>query len=188
MKNVPILAAVLSLMLAAGGHAQENPEKKEAAKPTVSPQPAKPGPVTPLKVTIVLSRYQGDKKASSLPFTLSVNTNDRSRTSLRLGAKIPISSAGGSFSYQDVGTNIDCVASTLDDGRYRLELTIEDSSVYGDEPGGQVATKREPPAFRSFRSTNTLIMKDGQSTQYTTATDKVSGEITKVDVTVNTMK
>ena len=82
------------------------------------------------------------------------------------------------------------MASTLDDGRYRLDLTIDDSSVYGDEPGPQGEMKRmgDRLAFRSFKSTNTLILKDGQSTQYTTATDKVSGEVTKIDVTLNVIK
>src|SRR5439155_22057251 len=32
-------------------------------------------PIVPLKVQIVISRYQGEKRVSSLPFTLAVNTN-----------------------------------------------------------------------------------------------------------------
>lgn len=186
-KKVSMLVVVLSLLLAIAGHAQESQDKSE--KPAAAPQPAKQLPIIPLKVTVVLARYQGDKKTSSLPFTLSVNTNDRRNMSLRMGAKIPISSGGG-YTYQDVGTNIDCMASTLDDGRYRLDLTIDDSSVYGDEPGPQGEMKRmgDRLAFRSFKSTNTLILKDGQSTQYTTATDKVSGEVTKIDVTLNAIK
>ena len=199
-KNVSMLVPVIALLLAVGGHAQQSQEKPEKPAPAAQPQPAqKQLPVVPLKVTIVISRYQGDKKTSSLPFTVSVNTNDRSRASLRLGAKIPVPTstfASGSapnvvsYNYQDVGTNIDCTATTLDDGRYRLDLTVDDSSVYGDEPGGQSDTKKfgDHPAFRSFKSTNTLILKDGQSTQYTTATDKVSGEVTKVDITVMTVK
>ena len=189
-KKVTMFVVVIALLLAVGGHAQESQEQAEKPAPAAQPQPAKQLPIIPLKVTVVLARYQGDKKTSSLPFTLSVNTNDRRQMSLRMGAKIPISS-GGRYTYQYVGTNIDCMASTLDDGRYRLDLTIDDSSVYGDEPGsapGEVKRMGDRLAFRSFKSTNTLILKDGQSTQYTTATDKVSGEVTKIDVTLNVIK
>jgi hypothetical protein len=31
-------------------------------------------------------------------------------------------------------------------------------------------------------------LKDSQSLQYTTATDKVNGEVTKIDVTMNVLK
>ena len=44
------------------------------------------------------------------------------------------------------------------------------------------------PTFKSFLSTNTVILKDGQTMQYTTATDKVTGEVTKVDVSVTVLK
>jgi hypothetical protein len=49
--------------------------------------PPKTNTVVPLKVDIVLSRYQGDKKISSLPFTLLVNTGNA--TSLRMGVDVP---------------------------------------------------------------------------------------------------
>jgi hypothetical protein len=33
-----------------------------------------------------------------------------------------------------------------------------------------------------------VILKDGQTSQLTVATDKVNGEVTKVDVTLNVLK
>ena len=85
------------------------------------PAPAAPklaaAPVTPLKVSVVVSRFQGEKKLSSLPYTLSVNAG--SRATLRMGAKVPVMMMmtanmpkdlpqGGPVQYQDVGTSIDC--------------------------------------------------------------------------------
>jgi hypothetical protein len=159
--------------------------------------------IIPLKVEIVISRYQGEKKISSLPYTLSVNTN-LNKTSLRLGSEVPITTtsftpASGenketkplhSYQYRPLGTKIDCAALTLFDGRYRLDITIEDSSIYPTErtSGGASTTLPDVPSFRSFASTNTVILKDGQSMQYTTATDKVTGEVTKVDVSLIVLK
>jgi hypothetical protein len=40
----------------------------------------------------------------------------------------------------------------------------------------------------SFKLSNTLQLKDGQSSQLTSASDKVSGEVVKVDVTLTVMR
>ena len=186
------LFVVLSAACAAGAHAQDPPR----TLPPAAPNP----PITPLRVQVVLSKYQGDKKVSSMPYTLSVNSDRSQAASLRMGAQVPIVTAvqppGADklvapmqqVNYKDVGTNIDCRAYSIDsDGRYRLDLTIEDSSVYTQE-GQNAMRPGDHPSFRSFRSTNTLLLKDGQTTQFTTATDKVSGEVVKVDVTLTVVR
>jgi hypothetical protein len=195
------LVLALALALNVPGHAQEKPDNSRPEKPSPPPL-TKTAPVVPLKVQILLSRYQGDRKTSSQPYTLWANANDRdpsnmhlARTSLRMGAEVPLvtkqlNSGDSAVQYRPVGTNVDCTASTVDDGRYRLELFIEDTSVYGDDQSSQGDVKRAGgfPAFRTFRSTDVVILRDGQSAQYTTAADKVSGEVVKVDVTVNVIK
>jgi Flp pilus assembly secretin CpaC len=164
---------------------------------TVRAQDAPKGPV-PLRVQVVISKYQGDKKTSSLPYTVSVNS-DRARASLRMGGQVPIVTTvtvgqgaearqQPSVQYRDVGTSIDVMASVIDDTRYRLDLTIENSSVYTESPQANTLRGGDHPAFRSFRSSDTLILKDGQSAQYTTATDTISGEVVKVDVTLTVVK
>jgi hypothetical protein len=170
--------------------------QEKPAPPAPKPAPAR---VTPLKVSVVVSRFQGEKKLSSLPYTLSVNAG--SRGTLRMGAKVPVMMITakspvegvpmvGPIQYQDVGTSIDCSVSTAqEDGRFKLEITIEDSSVYGDAPA---TTDNKPaagnPSFRSFKASDSMVLRDGQTSQFTTATDKVSGEIVKVDVTLNVVK
>ena len=172
-----------------------------------------PGPppsrVTPLKLQIVISRYQGEKKISSLPYALSVNSvaisPDRSqfgRATLRMGVKVPVMMmappsvdgkplkdipVSGPIQYQDVGTNIDCSVVTLEDGRFKLDLTIDDSSVYPDDQQTAGASKGSP-SFRSFRALDQMVLKDGGTAQFTTATDKVSGEVVKIDVTLTVVK
>ena len=74
----------------------------------------------------------------------------------------------------------------MEDGRFDLRLNIDDSSVYQSPstvPGGN-----QMPAFRSFRSRNTLLLRDGQSREYTAATDRVSGEVVKISVTLKVVK
>jgi hypothetical protein len=162
-------------------------------------------PLTPLKVQVVVSKYQGEKKLSSLPYALPVNADDGARqpfggyvpnnsgrVSLRMVVQVPIqTTVNGAVTtvYKDVGTSIDCYASTTDDGRFDVAVSVEDSSVYTDGQTVQgIAKVGDAPVLRSFRSNASLILKDGQTGQFTAATDKVSGETVRVDVTITVVK
>ena len=173
-----------------------------------SPAPELRRAITPLKVQVVFSKYQGDKKIASLPYTLTCNADDRNPAMLRMGIEVPVSvfqpkEGGTSFQYKNVGTSIDCRATTVDGGRFRLEVNVEQSSIYStvDEKARRTASPEASPAwgvtdtplanvpmFRSFKSTFVPILRDGQTAQYTAATDPVIGEVVKIDVTVTVMK
>ena len=188
-----VAGLVFAVATNAALHAQDAPAPPAQRNPqsTVS---------EPLKVQVVITRLQGDKKIASLPYTLSVIANDPrgGGSSIRMGAQVPIVSrpvqpdnkdaaAPPTVQYRDVGTSIDCNAISLD-GRFRLGITIDDSSVLADEPSAQQGLASGRPSFRSFRSSQTLLLKDGQSAQYTMATDKLNGEVVKVDVTLTVLK
>lgn len=154
------------------------------------PQAGAPATMTPLKVTVVISRFQGEKKTSNLPFTLSVNTSQR--TNLRMGADVPVPQAnmkeGTSYSYRPVGTQIDVNAGAmLDSGQVAIQLTVSDTQLSVDN-SPEAGSMRGLPRFHNFTSSATLMLRDGQTIQYTAATDKTSGEVIKLDVTLNVLK
>src|SRR6187200_509863 len=74
------------------------------------PAPGPPGaarPLTALKVQVVISRYEGDKKVSSLPYVIAVTANSPQGVLIRMGSQIPIAlpgNQGPSFEYKNVGT------------------------------------------------------------------------------------
>jgi type II secretory pathway component GspD/PulD (secretin) len=192
-----LLYAIASLLLAltttvtAGTQDQDKPKA-----PTAAPkESAASASNTPLKVQVVIGRYQGEKKISSMPYTLTLSTQQpNNHASLRMGAKVPVvttmmtnvpkdAPALSSFQYQDVGTNIDCGAHALDDGRFLLSITVDDTSVYPDDQ-----SPKGYPSIRSFRASNAMMLKNGETGQFTAATDKVNGEVTRVDVTLTVMK
>ncbi len=187
--------ALLGLLLSAPAAAPQ--EKSESRDPTRA--------ITPLSVRLTVVRSQGDKKVSSLPYTLICNANDRRAASkLRLGIEVPVMVTAGSkdgppsIQYKNVGTNIDCNAASADESRFRLELTVEQSSVYSAvEEKIRATAAEEPrplsllgdrPVFRSFNTTFTPLLRDGQTAQYTAATDPISGEVVRIDVTLNVVK
>ena len=183
---------------------------------TPPPPPPPPGTPSSdvgvdLSVEVTISRYQGDELVSSLPYVLAVTSSSDGRpfrpnpspSSLRMGAEVPVLSMlqpampdgepvpglhGGPFTYRPVGTQIDCFAASVGDDRYRVTVIIEESSVYGDDATA-METIRAPgvPVFRSFESSNTLVLRDGQSRQYTAAADRVTGESIRVDVALTVL-
>ena len=188
IRHLRILTLVAALTVMLGGDVRGQQQTASAGAAAMAPQPQ----LTQLKVQVVLSKYQGEKRLSSLPYTLAVIANDKSRAEIAnvVQVLIPFVSVEGKIVgpvYKDVGTKMFCAATRLDDGRFRLEIIVEDSSVYADDQPGEKPS-RASPWLRSFRSEQTLLLKDGQTTQYTTGTDKISGEVVKVDVTLAVVK
>jgi hypothetical protein len=192
---------------------QVSAQDKAAAAAGKQPSPTAPartsieGMRVPIKVTVLLSRYQGDKRVSSMPYMLGVMASATAygpsqKTTMRMGVDVPVMTTmfGGdgktapssSYNYRGVGTNIDCNA-TFDEsvpGLFQLALIVSESSLGLDNasakrPGGVAA---DVPSFRSFNSQFSALLRDGQTTQYTSATDPVTGEVMKIDITLNVMK
>jgi Bacterial type II and III secretion system protein len=195
-----LLAAIaLTVLPASRARAQQPaPAQPVPARPPASPPQGEQAPIL-LKVQVVISRYQGDKKISSQPYMLTVTVNSPP-TSLRMGSQVavpvnlvPAPSDGKSpqvsYNYRDVGISIDCTARSLDDGRFRLVLSMDDNSVMTVDDQGSQPLVKGMPQFRSFRISNeTTVLRDGQTAQVTTATEKVTGETARVDVTLNVVK
>ena len=189
LKTHPIVAAtaITAFLTAVPAAAQE-------------PASARPSPI-PVKVTVTISRTQGEKKVSSLPYTISMiliysQNQLQGGSNLRIGTKVPITSTSRNergdlqpiTTYQDVGTNIDCnVYSTDEAGKYRLLITIDESSVY-DAPASRGAAQLGRPTLRSFRRTDSLFLKDGQTAEASNTPDKMTGENVKVEVSLAVTK
>jgi hypothetical protein len=160
----------------------------------------KPAPAadTPLQVQIVISRYQGDKRVSSLPYTLSMSTTSgMSQANLRLNSEVPVpttiftpagdgkpSSSSTSYTYRTVGTNIDVRSVARMDGKYGLSVAVQETYVQLPTGDKGVGT----PSFGNYQSNNTVYVKDGEMAQFTAATDRVTGEVVRVEVTAKAMK
>jgi hypothetical protein len=207
-----IIPVVLTCALSAGSVvAQQKPQATTQERPatpsantTLNPFHEQTKPLVPVKVQIVLTRLKGEKKISSLPYQLGVTANDGQKTSLRMGVDVPVVSTvfrggGGdnasipqtSWNYRNVGTNIDCRADSVTNDVIKLSITVTDSTIHLESlraPGEKSAVASDVPAFRSFNSTFTVLMRDGQTTQHTSAVDPVNGEVMKIDVTLNVVK
>jgi hypothetical protein len=197
--------AALLLFAVPAAKAQDKPATETPA-PEVIEQPA--------KLQIVLTEYEGTKKISSMPYSIPFILSRSSLTSsLRMGVRVPVnttSKAGeSSLTYVDVGTNID--VSDIDyrinqshilstPGRFSIQLKIDRSSLYvpsrdkdGHIDGGKDWTAGEPPPgnepmIRQFRGDVTLLLRDGQESEATVATDPLTGRVLKVEAVLTVLK
>ena len=169
----------------------------EKAPPAPPADLVSPRTIVPLKLNVVVSRYQNDKKVSSLPYSISANAtgNLRERVSMRTGAQVPYATTTASegkpvpgYSYRDVGISIDAVISLHEAGTYRLELTVDDTSISTANQVQGAPSIGGVPVFRSFRAQNSLMLKDGQTAQVMAAADPISGDTMRVDVTLTVSK
>lgn len=167
-------------------HAQEKPKAEEHLKVS-----------TPIKVQIVFTEFDGDKKVSSMPYAFTVITDEKMggnySTRLRTGIRVPIETDGKDqkTTYMDIGTNIDCGIKSEDDGRFHLYLIFDRSALYPNKstegerlvanPGGQ-------PVVRQFRTDENLILKEGQTAENLLSTDPMNGHTLRVSVTINVQK
>jgi hypothetical protein len=152
--------------------------------------------IVPLKVTVVFTEYDGEKKLSGLPYALFLKADDNSHFvgRVRMGVKVPIWTGvkESAVQYQDIGSNLDCSAQTAGDGKYVLDLSLERSSIYPNSSEYPAASKPDDqphtPLVRAFRANLALLLRDGQTTQNVIATDPLNGHTVKVEVTLNVVK
>jgi len=184
-----LLAAALCLP-STQAFAQDKPQEKsksdDKAKPSV-----------PIKVQIVFTEFDGDKKISSMPYSFMVIADERMggnySTSLRTGVRVPVEvgSKDQQTIYMDIGSNIDCGIRSEEDGRFRLMLTVDRSALYPNksaEGERMVANPNGQPVIRQFRTSENLVLKDGQTSENIMSTDPLNGHTLRVSVTINVLK
>ena len=99
---------------------------------------------------------------------------------------------GPTITVHDIGTNMDCTASPTDDGRFRIGLAVNHSSVYETDQKHLQATIPRPgdsaQLVRSFTSSFSLLLRDHETGQSIAATDPATGEVMRIDVTLTVVK
>jgi hypothetical protein len=167
------------------------------ALPQAPASTARPGPL-PVKVQVVLTRGEGDKKVSS-PYTVFTSSSGEV-VSLRIGAEVPVNASflGGQnrVTLQQVGMQIDCTVRGVDgydtlppaEGPFKVSITITKRDLH-DENLVPPIPQRAPsaPAFYNFTFAGTLILSNGGTAQIR-ATDILTNETWLADVTVSVKK
>jgi hypothetical protein len=188
MRKVKGVFTLLALLAFGSlGFAQDKTNSSEKAKL-----------VTPVKIQVVLSEYDGERKITNLPYSFLIDSEGGLSTPystfMRVGVRVPVPGGGkeGQTSFVDVGSNIDCGVKTEDDGRFTVRLSFERSSLYfqgrGDEKGTIKTLDSGQPYIPTIRAQSLVVLKDGQTLEALTATDPLNGHVFRINVTLNVQK
>jgi hypothetical protein len=150
-------------------------------------QPQAQADKIPVKLQFVISTFEGDRKVSSVPYTMLATANG-GQVSLLNGTNVPLQISGdGKVTYTNIGTNISCTVTT-EAGNFRIDIRFDEKSVTpARTPASPAGTAPKPPESPSFRDVNyngIITVKDGESKQLISAPDKGTGEVIKVDITL----
>lgn len=172
---------------------------QESVKPDAKAQSTAQTPQ--LKVQMVFTEFDGDKKTKSMPYTSVFAATGHAPDSMkiRVGSRVPVwTGKEGGFQYVDVGTNLDCNAERLEDGRFGLRIAFERSWIQGETQlpsdaspqaqGGNLIASFKEPVIGQYKTTEYLIMRDGQTLETTAATDPLNGKQLKIEITINALK
>jgi hypothetical protein len=188
MKKTITSVAVFALFLSCSlGRAQEKANPSDKPKPSIA-----------VKLLVVLTEYDGEKKVASLPYSILMNSDPSGHVAYssftRVGVRVPVASAGkdGQSAFVDVGSNIDCGVQTEDEGRFTVRLNFERSSLYfqgrGDEKGTIKTAETGQPYIPTIRTQSLVLVKDGQSLEVLTAADPLNGHVFRISLTLNVQK
>ena len=194
LKVIPLLIAVCVPNVFAQEKPKDQEQRAEEYRFTLAS----------LKVQVVFTEYEGDKKLKSLPYVFLVTTRTRDEhpeAKIRVGNRVPVYTGGGgdrgSVTYMDIGTNIDGWAEGVGPDQYRVHLSLERSWVEGSvsvpvdkiqSTGESRATEFAQPIVRQYRAELTPILKNGQSIETNLATDPLSGRVVKLEVSMTVLK
>jgi hypothetical protein len=183
------LLTALSLPFQPARGQEKTPDKTKAEQHARAP--------LAVKVHLLFTEMDGDKKVTSLPYTLLVNVEERNNgrfsTSLRTGVRVPVDVGGKDekTTYMDVGANIDCGVHYDEDDKFRVLVNFDRSALYPNKSEDGERLVNQPngqPLVRQFRTTNDVLLKDGQTADLIQSADPLSGHTLKVSITINVQK
>jgi hypothetical protein len=193
--SVQVASLLLLGMLSPIVLAQDKPKTDDKARAEA--------PSTPIKVQIIFSEFEADKKTKSLPYVMYMNAPDSTEnraswTKFRIGSRLPIYVGKNEMQYVDVGTNVDARAAYTGDSHILLQLILERSWVEGEvsvpvtkadaSPSDPSGGHFQEPILRGFKSELDMKLREGQPVESTVATDPISGKVVKVEISFAAVK
>jgi len=128
---------------------------------------------------------ESGKLVSSRNYQMMVTT-DPSFSSIRSGAKVPVSSGDKSFTYVDVGVNIDVRhIHHMNDG-LSIDISAEVSGAVESPDSSQ--HQSGPPVIRQSRLSSTVLAQLRKPTVLFTTDDPATKRQTQLDVTVTPVR
>ena len=139
-----------------------------------------------------MTRSKGDTLVARLPYSLPVHTGGEAR--VYGGIQLPIvvrHEGSNTVMFKNTGGTVFARAWALEDGRFKVELSTELGGVYptnGETAAEEAESGTAAPVLRSFSTSATVTLRDGQSMMLSDTADPITGETVKTDVSLRVVK
>jgi Flp pilus assembly secretin CpaC len=141
---------------------------------------------TVYRLEYTITEVEGAKKLSSRSYSLQAE--EGKPASMRVGTRVPIPNAaadGVSYTYMDVGVNLDVTASVMEATTIRLKTNVDISSLITPDPS---VSSRRPPATRQTRDQVTTVIPLDKPVILTTQDDPNYNTTMQVQVIARIVK
>jgi hypothetical protein len=105
------------------------------------------------RLDFTVKELEGGKVVNARNYSTSLSNQKADGSSIRTGDKIPLQSDKGSWSYVDIGVNIDCNSLKLIDNQLAVHVSADITSVGTDASAGTAN-----PLIRQNRWSSTVLV------------------------------
>jgi hypothetical protein len=176
-RTIAICMWAALLTAAPGVRAQDAPAKAPE-------EPKAPG--KRLLVRFQETRLRGASTTATRACTVTLHADaGRARVFVGTQAAITVADKNAPASmFKNAGVEARVGATTLPDGRYRLDARFEESSVLAASTGGDATTAGGNPILQVVRGQSQVSLREGETVPFASAVDPVTGEVVRVDLTL----
>ena len=176
-KTIGIYIWAVLLAAAPGVQAQDPPAK-------ASEEYKAPG--KRLLVRFQETRLRGESTTASRPCTVALHADaGRARVFVGTLAAITVADKNAPASmFKGAGVEARVSATTLADGRYRLDARFEESFVLAASTGTDATTAGGNPILQIVKGESQVTLREGETVPFANAVDPVTGEVVRVDLTL----
>jgi len=155
--------------------------QQEKGKETTAARDQKPP--TTYRIEFNIREIDGGKRVSSRSYMMVTQTGNLAGR-IRVGNRVPLVQAtNGSYSYENVGMNIDCTPREREDG-IALEISVDSTALVPPDE----SRRSMPPVLREQRTIVDPIVTPGKPTLVATMDDVSSNQRFEIEVTVTRLK
>lgn len=131
-----------------------------------------------LRARVVLNRRRGEKTIASRPYAVIVHPGEENAANVFSGAMLPLEGSyegRSTVMLKDVGAGVRLAAHRIEDGRYRVDVSVSD---------GALSAGSGSPRVQAFQAESRIYLRKGETVVVASAVDPQTGDVVEAELTI----
>ena len=140
-----------------------------------------------LRVRFLETRQKSGKTTTGKPSVLLLNTGEEAaRVFVGTQVALRTSDKGApTVIFKNAGVSAEVRAQAQSDGRYRLDVSFEESSMLAQGSGETPSSNQGNPILQVVKGRSVVVLRAGETAPFASAVDPVTGEVVRVDIAID---